>query len=179
MSRCIASLIVVGLLASAAGAAAQKPNVVSRQSVMTATVERIERSSRVVNVRGDANQVLSVYVDPSVAAFDELKTGDVVTVRYEESVVVQVRPGAALSDPHDTTAQARKAGNAQVVEQQTAVVTIEEIDPHGQSVTYRTAGGLKAMRPVQDKRLLEGLHSGDRIEVTLTRARAVAIERRR
>jgi hypothetical protein len=33
------------------------------------------------------------------------------------------------------------------------------------------------MRPVTDKRLLEGLHVGDRIEVTLTRERAVSVER--
>jgi hypothetical protein len=32
------------------------------------------------------------------------------------------------------------------------------------------------MHAVQDKRLLEGLKAGDRVEVSLTRARAVSIE---
>jgi len=176
MSKLVAPIVVLGLLATASSARAQKPNVVSRESVVTATVDRIERGTRVVTLHGDQNQQLSVYVDPAVKAFDDLEVGDAVTVHYEESVVVKVKPGAALRDTHDTTAEA-KAGRADVVEQQTAVVTIEAIDPQGQSVTYRTAGGLKAMHPVTDKRLLEGLHEGDRIEVTLTKARAIRIER--
>jgi len=178
MSRLFPSIVILGLVAAASPAGAQTPNIVSRESVVTATVDRIERSTRVVTVRGDANNMLSVYVDPSVKGFDDLSVGDVVTVRYEESVVVRVRPNAALSEAHDTTADAQKAGQSNVVEQQKAVVTIEEIDPDGQSITYRTAAGVKAMRPVNDKRLLEGLHEGDRIEVTLTRQRAISIERR-
>jgi hypothetical protein len=31
-------------------------------------------------------------------------------------------------------------------------------------------------RPVPDKKLVEGLHAGDRVEVTLTRARAISIQ---
>jgi hypothetical protein len=52
-----------------------------------------------------------------------------------------------------------------------------ESDPQGLSIEYRTKDGRKVMRPVTDKRLLEGLHVGDRIEVTLTRERAVSVER--
>ena len=121
----------------------------------------------------------SVYVDPSVKAFDDLKVGDAVTVRYVESVIVQVRPGVALSDPKDTTEQARKAGNAQVVRQTKATVTIEEIDSQGLTVTVRTPDNRKVLRQVHDKRLLAGLHVGDRVEVTMTRERAISIERGR
>ena len=52
-----------------------------------------------------------------------------ITVRYAESVVVQVRPGAELSDPRDVTAEAQKAGKKQVIQQLRAVVTVEGIDP--------------------------------------------------
>ena len=116
-------------------------------------------------------------MDPSVKAFDDLKAGDVITVRYAESIVVQVRPGAALSDARDVTAEAQKAGKDQVIEQLRAVVKVERIDPQGLSIEYRTKDGLKVLRSVSDKRLLEGLHEGDRIEVTLTRERAVSVER--
>jgi len=119
----------------------------------------------------------SVYVDPSVKTFGDLKVGDVITVRYVESVVVQVRSGAALSAPRDTTADAQKAGNGQVFDQQTAVVKVEHIDRQGLSIEYRRQDRQKVIRPVQDKRLLEGLHVGDRIEVTFTRERAVSIEK--
>ena len=142
-------------------------------------MDNIDRSTRLVSLHGDSGQVLTVYVDPAVAEFDSLHEGDAVTVRYVESTVVRLRPGATPSDAQDTTADAKKAGQANVIEQQRAVVTIEDIDPDGQSVTYRTAAGLKMMRVVTDKRLLDGLHSGDRVEVTLTRERAISITRGR
>ena len=178
MFRSMLSALVITLMAHAVQAQAPAPNVVTTESTITATVDRIERSSRVVTLRSAENVFRTVYVDPSVKAFDDLKTGDVVKVRYAESVVVQVRPGAALSDTRDSTAEAqKKAGNEQVIQQLRAVVTIEGIDSQGLSIEYRTKDGLKIMRPVTDKRLLEGLHVGDRIEVTVTRERAVSIER--
>ena len=56
-------------------------------------------------------------------------------------------------------------------------VTIEEVDPQGLTVTYRTKDNRKHMRAVTDKRLLAGIRPGDRVEVTMTRERAVSIER--
>ena len=179
MSRLLATALVAGLLSYALPVRAQAPNVVTRESTVTATVDRIEKGTRTVTLRGEGNQYQTVYVDPAVKAFDELQTGDVVTVRYVESVVVQVRPNATLSDLRDTTAEAKKAGQANVLEQQKTVVTVESIDPQGQAITYRTAAGMKIMRVVNDKRLLQGLHPGDRIEVTSTRERAISIEKRR
>jgi hypothetical protein len=179
MSRTLCAALVVGVLSPAAAVRTQAPNVVTRESTTTATVEKIEKSIRVVTLRGDGNTIQSVYVDPSVKAFDGLKVGDVVTVRYVESAVVQVRRGAKLTDAHDTTDEARKAGKENVIQQTKAVVTVEGIDSQGQTITYRTQDDRKMMHVVPDKKLLEGLHPGDRIEVTLTRERAISIERAR
>ena len=63
-----------------------------------------------------------------------------------------------------------------MIEQTKATVTIEEVDPQGLSVTYRTQDNRKVLRHVTDKRLLEGIRRGDRVEVTMTRERAVSIE---
>ena len=105
--------------------------------------------------------------------------GDVVTVRYTESVVVQVRPNAKLTELQDTTAAAHKAGDASVVQQQKRIVTIEDIDSQGLFVTYRTHDNMRAVHTVQNKALLKGIRRGDRIEITLTQARAVSIEHKR
>jgi hypothetical protein len=66
-----------------------------------------------------------------------------------------------------------------VIAQTKAVVTIEKIDPATSLVTYRTAYGQQAVRLVNDKRLLEGVKPGDRVEVTLTRERAIDIQRKK
>ena len=173
----LSAWIVVFMTAGVMSGRAQAPNVVTSESTMTATVDRIERPSRLVTLRADGNVMHTVAVDPSIRVFDELHPGDVVKVRYVESVIVQVRPDAALSDVHDTTEAARQAGKEHVVQQLTAVVRIERVDPQGLSIEYRTEDGRKILRPVSDKRLLEVVREGDRVEVTLTRERAVSIER--
>ena len=177
MFRSMLAALMVALVSHAVHAQTTAPNVVTTESTITATVERIEKSSRTVTFRSGGNVFQTVYVDPSVKSFDDLKTGDIVTVRYLESIVVQVRPGAALTDLKDSTAEAQKAGNNQVLQQLKAVVKVERVDPQGLSIEYRTKDGRKLMRSVTDKRLLEGLRVGDRIEVTLTRERAVSVER--
>src|SRR5262245_37061020 len=121
-------VVLLALLSPVASTQVQSPNTVTRESTTTAKVDRIERSSRVVTLRSDDNVFQTVYVDPQIKAFDTLKVGDVVTVRYTESVILQVRPNAKPTAAQDTTEEARKAGNEHVVEQQKAVVTIERID---------------------------------------------------
>jgi hypothetical protein len=158
---------------------ARGQNVATKESTVTAKVDRIERGQRLVTLHGDQNQLLTVYVDPAVKTFDDLQTGDMVTVHYVESTIVELKPDASLADVRDTTAEARKAGKSHVVEQQTAVVTIEDIDPQGHVVTYRNASNMKMMKVVNDPALLKGLKPGDTVKVTMTRERAVQIDRSR
>ena len=134
----ISAVLILSLLAVGGAAQTQAPNSATRESTTIATVDRIERSSRVLTAHSEGNVVHTLYVDPSIKAFDDLKVGDVVTVRYTESVVVQVRPNAKLTELQDTTAAAHKAGDASVVQQQKRIVTIEDIDSQGLFVTYRT-----------------------------------------
>ena len=175
----ISAALILSLCSLTGPAATQSPNTSTRESTHTGTVDRIERSNRMVTFRLGSNVLKTVYVDPTITAFDELKVGDVVTVRYTESVVVQVRPGAKLTDVQDTTEQARTAGDDRVLQQLKTVVTIDEIDPQGLFVTYRTRDNQRVVRGVQDKKLLDGIRPGDRVEITSTIARAVKVERKR
>ncbi len=147
-----------------------------RESTMTATIERLMRLSRVITLRSSDNVYQTVQVDKAVTAFDGLQVGDVVTVRYTESLIVEVRPNAKPGPIANTTTEAHARGDEHVVEQLKTVVTIESIDSQGQFVTYRTYDGRRIMRPVRDKALLEGIRPGDRVEITRTYARAVSIE---
>jgi Cu/Ag efflux protein CusF len=141
-----------------------------------ATVDRIQKSERVVTFRAEGNIFQNVYFDPSVTGFEDLKVGDQVTVRYQQSIVVKVNRNAKLSTERDTTAEAKKA-DPTVMQQSTAVVKVESVDMDDQQITYRTADDRKMTQRVEDTKLLEGLRSGDRIEVTLTRAKAVSIQK--
>ena len=151
-------------------------NITVRESTVTATIDRIERSSRVVTLRSKDNVFQTVYVDKDLTAFDDLKVGDAVTVRYTDSLIVEVRPNATLTPIQETTTEARSRGDEHVVEQLKTVVTIESIDPQSLFVTYRTYDNRRIARAVSDKRLLKGIRPGDRVEITRTHARAVSIE---
>jgi hypothetical protein len=169
--------LAVALSPAGSGVAAQ-PNEVTREDTITATVDRIEKGPRLVTLKTPDNQYKTVHVEPGLKIFDDLKVGDTVTVRYAESTVVALKPQAKLSPPRDTTEEARQAGKSNVVSQRKAVVTIEGIDSQRLFITFRWEDGSRMVRPVPEKRLLEGLRAGDRVEVTLTSERAISITRR-
>jgi flagellar basal body L-ring protein FlgH len=170
LHSCAAVTLGVLCLTSSAGA----QNTSTREVTVRATVDRIQKPERVVTFRAEGNLFQNVYFDPTVKGFDDLKVGDVVTVRYQQSVVVKVNRNAKLSTARDTTAEAQKT-DPTVMQQLTAVVTVDSVDIANHQITYRTADDRKMAQAVDDTSLLKGLHSGDRIEVTLTRAKAISI----
>lgn len=171
------STAVVALSLLVSGPTGQTPNTVVRETTITATITRIE-TGRVVTLKSD-NTYTTVAVPDNLTEFNNLKVGDVVTVRYTESVIVAVqRPSAKNTPAQDTTAEAQKT-DKDVIQQFKRTVTIEAIDPQGQFVNYRTEENVRALHAVRDKSLLEGLKVGDKVEVTMTRARAVSIEPKR
>jgi hypothetical protein len=158
---------------------AQRPLAATEESTATGTVDRVDRSSRVITFRRGSSELRSVFVDPAVGSmFDTLQAGDVVSVRYVESVIVQVHPAAASAGLRDTGRVASETA-VDVPQQLTEDGTIESVDPWGLQVTYRTSDYRRVVRVVTDRRLLDGVRPGERVEVTLTRPRAVRIERGR
>src|SRR4051812_29816080 len=164
-------------------AQAQEPKITTRDVALVAgKVERLDPFARSVTLRTPEGLLHTVYAGKELKAFDELRSGDKITVRISESVVVAVRPNAKMTVLEDSTAAAKKgpgAAGADVMQQLKAVVRVETIDPASQVITYRTADNRTVMRQVTDRRLLEGLNRGDTIEITYTRERAIAITKNR
>jgi len=161
----------------------QEPKSSVREFVsVSGIVERVDRSTRTLTLRTSSNTTEVITVAPEVKLFDELKTGDRVTVRQSQSVIVAVRPGTKPSLPVDTTAAATSrdpSGRSEVLQQLKAAVTVERVDRSKGLIVYKTSDNQRAMRTVVDPRLLEGLNAGDVIEITYTRERAVDLQRAR
>jgi hypothetical protein len=161
---------------------AQDPVASTRDVLrLVARVDRVDRIGRTLTLRADNGLIHTVYVDPKLALFDELKPGDTVRVHIMESVVVSVRADAKPGPVTDTTAAAKEAGGqgTDVLQQLKATVTIESVDLRTQMVVYKDGNKRTVARYVLDPRLLEGLKRGDVVEVTFTRARAIELERPR
>ncbi len=166
-----------------AGAVAQDSKVTTREVALVAgKVERLDPFARSVTLRTPEGLLHTVYAGKELKTFDELRSGDNITVRVSESVVVAVRPNAKMTVIEDSTAAAKKgpdAAGADVIQQLKAVVRVETVDLASQVITYRTADNRNVMRQVTDRKLLEGLKRGDTIEITYTRERAIEITKNR
>jgi len=141
-------------------------------------VERIDPFARSVTIRTADGLMHTVYAGRELKTFDQLKSGDTVTVRVSESVVLAVRPGAKMTAIEDSTAAAKKgprASSADVIQQLKAVVRIETIDLDRQMIAYKTADNRNVVRQVADRHVIESLKPGDVVEITYSRERALEI----
>ena len=168
-------LVLLALLLS------QQPAGVTQQVFeVTGQVERIDRSGRTVSITSAGVVSAPIYAGPDLAVFDQLSSGDIVTVRYYDSIIVAVTPRARMTPLEDTTREAQEAvtrPDAAVLQQTRLVVTIDAVDAANATVTYHGVDNRRVFRVVRDRRLLEGVKPGDVVTITSTRAQAVTISR--
>ncbi len=60
--------------------------------------------------------------------------------------------------------------------QLTATVDVVAVDPSVPSITVKTADGRTVTRKIEDKKNIEGVKAGDKIDITYTQAALMAIE---
>jgi hypothetical protein len=178
----IMEIVVMALLAALAGQSPAPASSVREFVSLSGTVEQVERSTRTLTLRTSSSTTQTIDVPPELKLFDELRTGDKITVRISEEVIVAVRPGAKPSEAVDTTGTATSrdsSGKNDVLQQLKATVKIDSVDRRQNVIVYTTGLNLRVTRAVADPRLLDGLKAGDVVEVTYTRERAVDVQRTR
>jgi len=170
------AMIAVGCtVAFAQGTMARAGNVSK-----SATITAINHTTRVVTLKDAQGNVEDVACGPDITRFNELKVGDSVTFAYHAAVVYQiVKPGDKASAPAAGTSMVRGQGAKPIgalTQQKKTTVTIDAIDAAAPSVTVRTADGHKLTAQVEDKKNLEGLKVGDKVEITFTEAIMVTVD---
>lgn len=179
MKRMLAVLAV--LVALPLAAHAQKPITETDAATVTAKIEAIDQTARLVTLKDKDGDLQTIYCGPEVKRFDELKVGETVTFRYYESVAYQIHkpgePGSApaTGDPKITRGTGAKPG-ATVAQQLNATVTIKSIDAKVPAVTVLTDDGRTTSFKVDDKKYLQGLKAGDKVEITYTQAFMVSVK---
>jgi Cu/Ag efflux protein CusF len=163
------------------GSVAQARQTVTKSDSVsaTATVQAIDKANRLVTLRDEKGVEDTMVVGPAMKRFDELKVGDKVKVTYYESLVMQVRkPGDTPKDAVDAKAT-RGTGtspSATLSRQLTTSVEVLAIDQKLPSITVKTAEGRTVTRKVEDRKNIEGVKVGDKIDITYTQAAIVAVE---
>jgi ribosomal 50S subunit-recycling heat shock protein len=109
-----------------------------------------------------------------------VKVGDKVRLTYYESLVFQqVKPGQKSSGASDEAALTRAKGAqpaGSIATQEKRTVTVKAVDPSVPSITVMTDDGRTVSRKVEDKKNIEGVKAGDKIDITYTQALLTSIE---
>lgn len=173
-----ASLLMAPLAASAQN---QADKTVTKQNQVTATVtiRAIDQATRSITVRAENGDEDTFTVGPEVRRFNELKVGDKIKATYYESLVFELRkPNAASRPSADAIAGGRikEVPGAAVGTQQTRTVTVKAVDKTAGTITVVATDGRTMTRKVDDKKNLEGVAVGDRIDITYTQALVVNAE---
>jgi hypothetical protein len=164
-----------------AGSSAQQPVTRTASITGTATIQAIDSTNRTITLRDAMGQEDIYAVGPEVKRFNEFKVGDTVKMTYYESVVFQVRkpgdkPEAAGATAEAAVTRSKGAPGGTLSVQEKMTVTVKAIDPAIPSVTVTTPAGATVTRKVEDKKNIEGLKVGDKIDITYTRAMVINIE---
>jgi Cu/Ag efflux protein CusF len=147
---------------------------------VTAEIVAIDHDARLITLEAEDGELEEIYAGPEVKRFDELKVGDEVTFRYYESVVSRIRkPGEPAPTPSGEPTLVRGTGpkpSGTLSQQLTATVTITAIDANVPSVTVKTEDGRMMSFKIADKKNLEGVKVGDRVDITYTVAVMITVK---
>jgi ribosomal protein L6P/L9E len=168
--------------ASAAVVAASAPGQATLAASVTvsASVEAIDKATRQVTLKGPKGNLNTVTAGPDVRNFDQIKVGDMVTVRYVEALTLTLKKGGKeLRGMTETPVAARAAAGerpAGVVANQTEVTAnVIAVDAKTQTVTLKGPKQTVELR-VPDPGQFKLIKVGDQIQAVYTEAVALSVD---
>jgi hypothetical protein len=178
--RTMTVLVTMFSMAAVALPLAQAPVTKSNMIKISATIQAIDSTTRTLTLRDDKGNEDTFSVGDGVQRFNELKVGQKVDITYYESIVFQVvKPGekgsgTSIEAALDRAKSALPAGTLAV--QEKATVTVKAVDPAVPSITVTTPDGRTVTRKVENKKNIEGVKAGDKIDITYTRAVVTSVQ---
>ena len=180
------SFVFVALLATlpvvtsaAARSQGGQPITKQNQVTTTATIKAIDPATRSITLHSENGDEDTFTVGPEVVRFDQLKVGDTIKASYFESLVFQVlKPGTSATASGTALAAGRlkNVPGGAIGKQETTTVTVKAVDVNVPSITVTTADGRTLTRKIAEKKNLDGVKAGDKIEITYTQAVVVSAE---
>ncbi len=175
----LATAALAGEAAKPTTAAAPKGETIIGTHEATATVTKIDMTTREVTVK-TADGEVSFIADERVKNLPQVKVGDTIHVFYTEAIAYEVKKGgkpmgietqAAATSAKPGAKPAAAAGH-----QVTVTVTVTAIDPKAGSITFQGPRGNTETVKVRHPEKLQGVAVGDAVDITYTQALAVKVE---
>ena len=145
-----------------------------------ATVQNIDHEDRAVTLKGENGNVFTVQVGEDVRNFNQVKKGDQVKFRSEESLALAVdktsEPPSASEQEMLMRAQPGQLPGGAVIQTTRVSATVENIDRNTREVTLRLPQGqTQRVKLPKKSDALERLQKGDQVIATLTQAVAIEV----
>ena len=146
---------------------------------VSATITAIDKSSRTITLKGPKGDELKIEAGPEVKNFDQLKVGDVVDMRYRETLALELKKGGGMKVEKTEKAAAvgAKPGETPaglVGRQVTVVGDVINVDAATQTVTVKGPQRTVDLK-VRDPEQFKLIAVGDQIQATYTEALALAV----
>ena len=169
------------LLAALAGVTltAQGPVYESAPVTRTATIQSIDKTNRVVTLKGEKGSDIEVTVPSQMEGFNSLRVGDQVSATYYDAVALSIRkPGdPAPAAPYTSVQRKEGTPGSQTRKEQTFTATIDAIDANAPSVRLKGSQGRVVTLAVRDPGQLKSLKVGDGVDVTYYQSLMVKVAR--
>ncbi|MBN1548455.1 MAG: hypothetical protein JW902_17530 [Syntrophaceae bacterium] len=150
-------------------------------AVATATVADIDLGKRIVTLENEEGDVRDFKVGEEVVNLPQVKVGDIVTVKFYESIAVEVvKPGTATGAGENTTIVRAKPGEmpaGMVTHQKKVLATVKAIDEPAGTVSLTGPAGKTVKVKVEDPSNLGKIKVGDELLITFTEAQAISVDR--
>jgi hypothetical protein len=180
----ITGVLIAAVVLAACESAPPKPMAPIEGTVETsATVEKVDVQNRLLSLKTESGELVTVEVDPAVQNLAQVKPGDRVVARYRQAIGATIAKDAA-GEPVTVDVDADKAElgqkpAAQVAKTTNIPVTITSVDTKTNLVNFSGPDGLVRSITVetpQAKEFIKQLKPGDTVVVTFTEAVAVSVE---
>ena len=172
--------LATGVFAQATQGAAPTGVVREREAVMTATVVAVDLQNRYVTLKGPDGELRDIKVGEEAVNLPQVKVGDLVTVKFYESIAVEViKPGTVMGAGEKTAIVRAKPGEmpgGMAARQVSVTAIIMAIDKQKSTMTLKGPEGKLVNVKVQDPANLEKVKVGDELMITYTEALAISVE---
>jgi len=185
MRRGFALLVAASLVALVSERGRAQEGVLAGEMItVTGTVEKIDKATRQVTLKGEAGNMVTVEVSKDAKRFDEVKVGDKVSLTYADAVSVRLKKPdepAVNTEEQVTVKGGRERPGGYTVVKRTMTANIETLDPSVPSVAFAGPGGWKYTRRILDPEIVQQVKEGkikvgDRVDFSWYLALDITVE---
>jgi hypothetical protein len=184
IAAAVVAIATAPAIAQTGGATAMKsePGKVTVADAVSATasVEAVDKAKRLITLKGPQGNTFVVQAGPEVKNFDQIKSGDLVVVKYVEALTLELKKGGGQIRERierENMASAKPGDPPAAVAGRTVTVIADVIGVDTAKQTVKLKGPKRTIDlKVRDPEQLKLIKVGDQIEATFTEAVAIAVE---